>query len=170
MKHYVYFVKAGSGRNPPIKIGVAKDVEARIRLMQTGNPNKMRVVASIPFRSRKEAFDTEAALHKRFAGARREGEWFHGVSIYRMLPQVFAELSLEKKTMLDVKKHGKPIKSLNEMLEDLKRIVDNKTSVLNKAATKLYNKPLDQWKPKHIRKARLYYKEYSTRNRSIDVP
>lgn len=51
----VYFIRAGDG---PVKIGVADDVESRLRELQTGNHQPLHVIRSVP-------------------GARAEERWFH---------------------------------------------------------------------------------------------
>lgn len=55
------------------KIGIAKDVDKRIRQMQGGNPFELKLVHA--FRSRDPHGD-EALLHAYFRGGRIRGEWF----------------------------------------------------------------------------------------------
>jgi hypothetical protein len=52
-----------------IKIGKTKDIKKRIEMLQTGLPQKLRLVASV-------REDIENKLHKRFAHLRHNGEWF----------------------------------------------------------------------------------------------
>lgn len=66
----VYFIQAVSGGL--IKIGVATDPVARLAEIQRMCPIPLRVLAVLP----KVGQPGEAALHRRFAGARRHGEWF----------------------------------------------------------------------------------------------
>jgi hypothetical protein len=64
----VYMIRAEGG---DMKIGTAKDPLARMRQMQTGMPQKLRIVRVLEG-SRAE----EQGLHKRFAEYRLTGEWF----------------------------------------------------------------------------------------------
>jgi hypothetical protein len=65
----VYFVQAGE--SGPVKIGVTGNIEDRVRTMQTGSPQPLRVLATFP-----GGFDLEARLHRMFAPHRVHGEWF----------------------------------------------------------------------------------------------
>lgn len=64
----VYFIRAGEG---PIKIGVAADVDARVRHLQTAQAEPL-VVLAVTGGGQKQEF----AYHQRFAGYRLHGEWF----------------------------------------------------------------------------------------------
>lgn len=66
----VYFIQADRGG--PIKIGVAKDVEARLRDLQVGNPFELRVVGQIPNAGQA----LERRLHSLLERHRIRGEWF----------------------------------------------------------------------------------------------
>ena len=66
----IYFLQRGI--DGPIKIGVAVDVDARIRAHQTSNPerlNTLLVVSGGRARERK--------IQKTLSGSRLSGEWFH---------------------------------------------------------------------------------------------
>jgi hypothetical protein len=68
---YVYVVKAGG----LIKIGITKNVDKRIKQLQTANPNKLvlcYIRESLPGMARSD----EAYLHKYFEKIRSNGEWF----------------------------------------------------------------------------------------------
>jgi len=65
----IYFIQGARGG--PIKIGSAGNPWQRAAALQTGNPNKLSVIAVIPG-GRAE----EAALHSKFASLREHGEWF----------------------------------------------------------------------------------------------
>lgn len=65
----VYFVQAG--KEGPIKIGVARDVQQRIGSLQTANHEKLSLIATVD-----GGRDTEEKLHRHFAGHRLQGEWF----------------------------------------------------------------------------------------------
>lgn len=71
MRGLVYFAQAGD--DGPIKIGFAlRDVEARIRELQTANAEKLTVLRVID-----AGVSYEKALHRRFAVDKIRGEWFH---------------------------------------------------------------------------------------------
>lgn len=73
----IYFVAAqNSGL---IKIGVACDPVSRLRDLQVGSPERLRLLAVTPG----TAAD-ERALHQRFSAHREHGEWF------RPAPEVLA--------------------------------------------------------------------------------
>jgi hypothetical protein len=70
----IYFIQAGDAG--PIKIGYVTEeddafVEMRVRLMQTGNPERLCVLAT-----KFGGLDVERELHARFAEGRIRGEWF----------------------------------------------------------------------------------------------
>lgn len=74
---HLYLMQVGT--TGPVKIGIAVDVEKRRRQVQTGNPEPVRIVASLP-----HASDMEKVLHRRFARYRMQGEWFQPA------PEIFA--------------------------------------------------------------------------------
>lgn len=63
----IYFIKA----KKCVKIGVAADPNARLKELQTGNPFKLKIAATIPGH-----FATEKELHRIFERFRLKGEWF----------------------------------------------------------------------------------------------
>ncbi len=67
-KSLVYFIASANG---PIKIGIANDIEQRLRGLQTANPVALRLLAS-----RTGGRAQEQEYHKRFAAHRLHGEWF----------------------------------------------------------------------------------------------
>lgn len=69
-KSCVYFVQAGE--SGPIKIGFTeKSLSNRIRSLQTGCPEVIRVLGTISGQR-----ETELKLHSRFKQHRKQGEWF----------------------------------------------------------------------------------------------
>jgi hypothetical protein len=72
----VYFAKS-SGRVPMVKIGKANDPEARIAELQTGCPEKLKLIAVLKCKSRKHAEFMEQQAHRTFRKYRSRGEWFH---------------------------------------------------------------------------------------------
>lgn len=65
----IYFVQSGEGG--PIKIGHARNVEKRMGLLQTGNPVKLNVMATID-----GSVEKEQELHTKFHKDRIFLEWF----------------------------------------------------------------------------------------------
>jgi len=65
----VYFVRSESGG--PIKIGVAVDVKSRVSNIQVGRPDRVLLIAT-----EEGGREKERELHRRFATARIDGEWF----------------------------------------------------------------------------------------------
>lgn len=72
---YVYFIR--SGKKGDIKIGKSNNPEKRMAELQTGNPKKLRLIASIHCKSEQEAFSLEKKIHQLFRKRRLHGEWFH---------------------------------------------------------------------------------------------
>lgn len=68
-QHFVYVFHAQG--TPRVKLGVASDVEQRLRQLQTGSPYKLVVLAVWPGSQR-----LERKLHSHFQLYRKEGEWF----------------------------------------------------------------------------------------------
>lgn len=79
---WVYFVQQGDRGS--IKIGVADNIERRIKGLQTGSPHKLNLLARIGCGGRKQAYDLENQLHRRFSSYRLEGEWFARQVIFSM--------------------------------------------------------------------------------------
>ena len=65
----VYFIQRGAFG--PIKIGTAADPAARLRALQTGSDEPLRLLGSMD-----GGRPMEASLHRRFGRARLSGEWF----------------------------------------------------------------------------------------------
>ena len=62
--------------NSKYKIGVAKSISNRVRLLQTGNPYKITVFKEYKVQSEAKARELEKALHLKHSSTRLEGEWF----------------------------------------------------------------------------------------------
>ena len=69
----VYFIGEDENGCSPIKIGVAKNIEARQRNLHTGNPLELRLLGWI---EATDAFQLERELHKHFGSTHVRGEWF----------------------------------------------------------------------------------------------
>lgn len=66
----LYFIQAGEGG--PVKIGATRNVEARLRDMQTGNAHDLIVLGAIAGVSSRD----EKRVHARFEEHHIRGEWF----------------------------------------------------------------------------------------------
>lgn len=69
---YVYVAKCETR----VKIGVAGDVQLRMRQLRTGSGLHVEAIASRLFSTRISAEEIELQLHRKFQGARLFGEWF----------------------------------------------------------------------------------------------
>jgi hypothetical protein len=65
----VYFIQAGE--DGPIKIGCAVDVPRRLKVLQTGNVEVLRLLCDF-----EGGPEEERRLHRLFAGHHLRGEWF----------------------------------------------------------------------------------------------
>lgn len=81
---YVYFLTDDHGH---VKIGKSNDMTQRLKELQTGNPYKLRILLTIGMNSETEAFMLEEELHRKFAKARLEGEWFKAEPVAEFLAQ-----------------------------------------------------------------------------------
>lgn len=66
----IYFIQAGG--DGQIKIGHAKSARDRQKMLQVGNPERLRLLAAIP-----GGRDREKAIHYDLSVFRYRGEWFH---------------------------------------------------------------------------------------------
>lgn len=66
----VYFAQAG-GPDGPVKIGVSRNIQMRIRSIQNGCPDDVCVIREIDGGHREEMW-----LHRHFRDCRKRGEWF----------------------------------------------------------------------------------------------
>jgi hypothetical protein len=64
---FTYFIQAGP--DGPVKIGIADDVEKRLKELQTGCPHDLRIIGRIKG-------NVESRLHEIFDQFRLRGEWF----------------------------------------------------------------------------------------------
>jgi hypothetical protein len=65
---WVYLIDDGAYS---YKIGYARDPEKRLKLLQCGHPDQLRIAAVVEGTKR-----TERELHELFSGDRLRGEWF----------------------------------------------------------------------------------------------
>lgn len=78
-KGYVYFIQGLSGG--AIKIGFSNDPQSRLKTLQTGYPDILRVLCLVPGNEKTEIF-----YHKKFELYKLSGEWFKPVK------QIFDEI------------------------------------------------------------------------------
>ena len=71
---YVYFVQASKSKR--IKIGSAIEPKKRLKSLQTGSPEKLKLLTTIEFKSKPQASAMERLFHKKFNNLRTAGEWF----------------------------------------------------------------------------------------------
>ena len=69
----LYVIEADS----KYKIGIAKSISNRLRLLQTGNPYKISIYKEYKVSSEAVAREVEKELHSMFSSKRMEGEWFN---------------------------------------------------------------------------------------------
>ena len=67
---YLYFIQ--SGDNGPVKIGKADNVQYRMISLQTGNPERLHLLATFPM----EDGLSEEKIHALLEGYRIRGEWY----------------------------------------------------------------------------------------------
>lgn len=73
---YVYFISANTASWQRVKIGFAKDVEARLAEMQIGSPLKLNLMGKLKCESLENARALERSMHKTFHEYSVAGEWF----------------------------------------------------------------------------------------------
>ena len=74
---FVYFITDGNY----LKIGVSKDVERRIKQLQTAHGNKLKLIRKVKCQTRDSAFKSEKWLHDMFSlyqtdNDNKSSEWF----------------------------------------------------------------------------------------------
>lgn len=73
---YVYFIVTDGCKPRMLKIGKAKDVEARLTDIQCACPYELKLLGKLKCESEKHAFHIEGNLHRAFVYFRRRREWF----------------------------------------------------------------------------------------------
>jgi hypothetical protein len=72
--HCVYFILNRDSN--AIKIGRARDIEKRLKALQTASPVELELLKTISLTSEAQAKELESALHSQFWHLRMQGEWF----------------------------------------------------------------------------------------------
>ncbi len=71
---YIYFIY--SQESNAIKIGRAKNVEKRLKSLQTAHPYPLKLLKTFKVKGGKAAQELEKTLHQKFDHLRLLGEWF----------------------------------------------------------------------------------------------
>lgn len=87
---YIYFIYDET--NDSVKIGRAKNVDKRLRALQTANPHELTILKTICVSNNKKAVQYESQLHNNFKHLNLKGEWF----IYNSELQSYIEDDGEK--------------------------------------------------------------------------
>lgn len=72
--HFVYFILNSDSK--AIKIGRARNVEQRMKSLQTSSPAHLQLIKSVQVEGASKAIELEQALHQQFQSIRLAGEWF----------------------------------------------------------------------------------------------
>ncbi len=138
--YFVYFIQQKSkAKNSPIKIGYSSDMTARLKSLQTGNPDKLNIIATVPCDTENEAREIEKILHKvaDMKYKRLNGEWFMiygsiksmletGYKVYgktENLKEIVTGSRKVERSMVSIM--SKKIKDLEERLSDLERELES---------------------------------------------
>jgi len=86
---YVYFIQEGRGKHGSIKIGKSSNINKRLKSLQTGNPRKLTLMATIKCTTPNNAHRLESKLHLMFKADRVRGEWFNGLINLNLIQETF---------------------------------------------------------------------------------
>lgn len=73
---FIYVIRDKKSCNSPIKIGKARYPEKRLKILQTGYPEKLYIVHLVKCKSDCNALDIEWMIHKKLRRYKINGEWF----------------------------------------------------------------------------------------------
>jgi hypothetical protein len=73
VESHVYVIAAG---NSAVKVGIAKDTKKRLKALQTGHHELLRICDSVVCSGEYLAMDVEREAHRLLSAKRLEGEWF----------------------------------------------------------------------------------------------
>lgn len=76
--HFIYFIFNEDSN--AIKIGRTKNIDSRMKSLQTSSPAKLELLKSISVQGQDKAQEQELSLHKQFEDLRIAGEWFRAES------------------------------------------------------------------------------------------
>lgn len=101
MKTYLYIIRSGLDLKDPIKIGIANNVDQRLKDLQICNPNELVVLYKIKMNSRNHAFMVENRLHRKLNRFKIRGEWFLSRAIHKVNFKELLEREHEKPSSND---------------------------------------------------------------------
>jgi len=112
MKKYVYIFYAGGN----FKIGVANNIKSRIKVLQTGCPYKIIVLAHL---YTLDAFKIELEIHKKLQRYNTIGEWFTiNIDIYNSIVNSYNFIKAVDDSEIDY------INPLSERFEDFEKLIN----------------------------------------------
>lgn len=82
LPHFVYFIKNEAGA---IKIGITESLERRLKELQHGNSDELKIFCYISLPNRSVAYAFEFMFHDLFADFHMRGEWFNGDEIEKAI-------------------------------------------------------------------------------------
>lgn len=93
---FVYMIGAFTPKKLAfLKVGVTKDVNKRIKAIQTGQGLEVRLICAWQAKGRLHAFDVEAATLREFGRDRMYGEWFRAHAIRKIRAYLTARMGRE---------------------------------------------------------------------------
>ena len=72
--YFIYFILNEDSN--AVKIGYAKNLEKRMKALQTASPAELKLIKLVQVENHERAQDLELSLHKQFDAFRLSGEWF----------------------------------------------------------------------------------------------
>lgn len=120
---FVYVIRPA--HDTAIKVGLARDVLARMAELQTGNPRRLNLMYVLPGDRH-----LEKGLHRCLKGSRRLGEWFDGPEIDPFLESV-AQLA---DRMIERHDQMKQMPDVYELAADLLPLTRPKVSPVPKVS------------------------------------
>jgi len=73
---YIIAHKFDDGWRGPVKIGIASDPSMRAKTLQSGNPSRIGIYATVDIGDSEVGVSLEAQIHVAFSELRLAGEWF----------------------------------------------------------------------------------------------
>lgn len=124
MNHYVYFIRQDGKGNQPMKVGYSNNPDARLKSLQTGNPNKLYLSASIPCENESDARKFERTMHWLLTKKYRKltGEWF---LVYGQIPKLIiaAQKMCRKDETVKIEKTEYFSKDKDREIKRLRKII-----------------------------------------------
>jgi len=94
---YVYVMRHKSDSNAPFKIGKAKNPGQRLKTIQTGSAEKLRIIHLVKCRSEMHSRHIEAELHSRLKWFKKTGEWYRAEGLCRFREIMDSMIYLNKR-------------------------------------------------------------------------